>query len=422
MLIVSLTYCHAQAVQTQPNRGRLKSQSFTSEHALTERIFPLLEALSEDLGTRQLLASDPDLGELMRDRWSSVASAPHRCDQNTACFCETLRYDEKQVDKGSTALAHLFATQPALRAFVKEKLQPSDLFSYEANTRPEDLLVSGWRHAAQSINSIISTYCEGKAPRYPLIDSMTYDPGSKSFAQLIGVILAGLTIGESTTDAPPQSTLFFTASLRFAIRLLQANGRDEAARLTSLEASENTVALARAKSVNWAEYPYTSILLLGEGPEIAGVDLSPWGKERVRLGVAAYRAGQAPFIVVSGGFVHPSKTPYCEALEMKRYLLEVYGLPESAVLIEPYARHTTTNLRNASRLVIEHAFPLDRPILVVSDPIQMAYIESAVFSRRNLAELGYAPMRLGKKISPTAIEATPLKQALLRDAADPLDP
>ena len=420
--MICFSNCLAQSSRTGPSASQLVSRTFVSERSLSTRIFPLLQELSEDPVAKHLLATDPELKVLMQERWSSLGLAQRRCDGNTACACETQKFDEKQIDRASTALKRLLATQPALRTFVWDKLVPADVFSFGSGTKPEDLLVVGWEHAAHAINALIATYCQGKVARYPLIDSMTYDPASKSFNQLIGVMLAGLTIGEDSADGPPQSALFFTPSLRFALRLLQANGRDEAARFIVLGPAENEPALAQAKKVKWAEYPYSSILLLGEGPEIAGEQLSPWGKERVRLGVAAYRAGQAPFIVVSGGFVHPSRTPYCEALEMKRYLIEVYGLPESAVLIEPYARHTTTNLRNASRLIIEHEFPVDQPMLVVSDPIQMAYIESAVFSQRNLVELGYAPVQLGKKISPTAIEALPLRRSLLRDAADPLDP
>jgi uncharacterized SAM-binding protein YcdF (DUF218 family) len=31
---------------------------------------------------------------------------------------------------------------------------------------------------------------------------------------------------------------------------------------------------------------------------------------------------------------------------MKRQLVALFGIPESAILVDPHARHTTTNLRN----------------------------------------------------------------------------
>ncbi len=39
---------------------------------------------------------------------------------------------------------------------------------------------------------------------------------------------------------------------------------------------------------------------------------------------------------------------------MNRYLIEVYGISESAILLEPHARHTTTNLRNGMREILAY--------------------------------------------------------------------
>ena len=71
-----------------------------------------------------------------------------------------------------------------------------------------------------------------------------------------------------------------------------------------------------------------------------------------------YRQHQAPFIIVSGGRVHPYHTPYNEAFEMKKYLMDVWQIPESAIIIEPHARHTTTNFRNAARIMFRNGFPV----------------------------------------------------------------
>jgi hypothetical protein len=155
---------------------------------------------------------------------------------------------------------------------------------------------------------------------------------------------------------------------------------------------------------------------------VPNVSISPWARERVRLGVQAFRSGKAPFIMLSGGFVHPSQTPFCEALEMKRYMMEIYGIPAAAILVDPYARHTTTNLRNASREVFDYGIPHDKPMLIVSDAAQIATIESDAFIKRNRDELGYMPVTLGKRISPSELEAVPSKQSLFSDATDPLDP
>ncbi|HEY7160431.1 MAG TPA: hypothetical protein VH815_04195, partial [Acidobacteriota bacterium] len=50
--------------------------------------------------------------------------------------------------------------------------------------------------------------------------------------------------------------------------------------------------------------------------------LHPTGEERCKMALAEYNKGRAPFIMVSGGNVHPSDTNYNEALEMKKKLME----------------------------------------------------------------------------------------------------
>src|SRR5690606_40956491 len=62
--------------------------------------------------------------------------------------------------------------------------------------------------------------------------------------------------------------------------------------------------------------------------------------------------------------------PYTTLFRSKKYMSEELGIPSQAIIAEPYARHTTTNLRNAVRLVYLFNLPVDKPILVVTDPAQ----------------------------------------------------
>jgi hypothetical protein len=277
------------------------------------------------------------------------------------------------------------------------------------------------------MNQIIATYCDGVAPRYSSIDSMIYKPNSEDFGELIGVVIDGLPFEDAgphelTGDQLASQNLFFEPTLRFSLRLLEANMRDEAGRLWPLETGVNKAALGRRPTIDLKKYRYSVLLVPGEGPETYDVQLSALGKERLRLAVAAYRAGMAPYFLLSGGFVHPSRTSFCEAMEMKRYLEEVYAIPSSTILVDPHARHTTTNLRNASREVFDYHLPTDRPMLVVSDRLQTDYIASDEFQKRNVDELGYMPVKLGKRLSDFELEATPLRESEFRDPVDPLDP
>lgn len=92
--------------------------------------------------------------------------------------------------------------------------------------------------------------------------------------------------------------------------------------------------------------------------------LTPRGRERLKLAARDFFCGRAPFILVSGGNVHPHGTLYNEAFEMRRCLIDELRVPADRVIVEPLAEHTPTNLRNAGRYMLTHGL---RTALVVSD-------------------------------------------------------
>jgi hypothetical protein len=138
--------------------------------------------------------------------------------------------------------------------------------------------------------------------------------------------------------------------------------------------------------------------------------------------VEAYHAGKAPFILVSGGYVHPSQTRFAEAVEMKKALLNDYHVPEAAILVDPHARHTTTNMRDAAREIYRYNMPMNKPALVVSDAAQIGYIAGQIFAVRCMKELGYLPYQVVNRPSETSLVFLPLKESLQQDPMDPLDP
>jgi hypothetical protein len=78
--------------------------------------------------------------------------------------------------------------------------------------------------------------------------------------------------------------------------------------------------------------------------------LHPEAASRCAAAAADLRAGVAPYVIVSGGAVHG---PDNEALLLREALL-ADGVAEDRILVEPCARHTTTNLRNAGRIMLRH--------------------------------------------------------------------
>ena len=71
---------------------------------------------------------------------------------------------------------------------------------------------------------------------------------------------------------------------------------------------------------------------------------------------------------------------------MKRYMIDVLGIPASAIIIDPFARHTTTNVRNAGRMILDYGFPKDKWSLVSSSKTHIDYVEKAM-DKRSLKEL-----------------------------------
>ena len=102
--------------------------------------------------------------------------------------------------------------------------------------------------------------------------------------------------------------------------------------------------------------------------------------------------------------------------------MEKHKIPEASILIEPQARHTTTNFRNAARLVFRYGIPTDRKGLVTSSEAHIGLVTENGFRIRCTTELGYFPMESIKRISPIEAEFTPSVVSLFFDANDPLDP
>lgn len=148
--------------------------------------------------------------------------------------------------------------------------------------------------------------------------------------------------------------------------------------------------------------------------------LHPRARARLARAARALRERGALVVLVSGGNVHPDGTPFNEALEMKRVLVEEHGLSPEQVAIDPYARHSTTNLRNAGRFLLAHGV---RRALVVSSFPQSFYFGVpwlSTFHARCRVELGFEVGQLRWR-GPHATELEP-DPAVFRRGSDPRDP
>jgi hypothetical protein len=359
----------------------------------------------------QVSPSDAELKDLLRTKQEVLRNCA-----DVACFTSKMRFTDDEIALAAGALTRLYRSEAAIREMTNGALRRSGTYIRYHDKDGEALLDAAWRDAALGINHVIDVYGAGTAPRYAEIDSVAFNVKSPAYAQLVR------TVADSLNEESAKATLFFQPTMRFALYLLQINRRDEAGRYEPLETGENAAALRRIRTISWNDFPYSLILVPGYGPDRAAWNLAPEGRLRLEIAVRRYKDGKAPFIVVSGGRVHPNQTAYCEAIEMKKALIDEFGVPPDRIIVEPHARHTTTNLRNVSRIMYRYGIPFERKALITTDRFQSAYIESEGFAKRCEQELGYQPARLLGRVSLFDLEFTPQLDALQIDAMEPLDP
>lgn len=397
------------------NRAEADSSGFDPAYHLSlpspvqDKNFYLLSLFQRTPSVRALLRRNPNLKRLTTDKVRALKQAA-TCN-NAGCFDDLLKFDRDAIETVAGALRGL-ANESAFKRLAKKDLRPSGVFIKYAGQSDADLLVAAWKDVANGINRIISVYGLGQAPRYPAIDKINFDPSTGAYRDLMKAKIAEIN--------PGNDPLFFEPTLDFALKLLELNRRDEAARYEPLEAGENRAAVHNLKNIKWNDYPYSFILVLGSGPSDSA-RLSPIGAKRSDVGAQLFLQHKAPLIILSGGHVHPMLTPYCEAIEMKKYVMEKYKIPEANILVDPYARHTTTNFRNAARLAFRYRIPT-RLALVTSTDSHIASSSNDDFRKRCISELGYFPMEFIKQTAPDQAEFKPSVMSLFFDANDPLDP
>jgi hypothetical protein len=354
--------------------------------ALSARLFPLFTALGQNSEAQRAFIAKPEIAAIMAARAQRVAD----CGDDTACVAQALNWLEREIVTIGAAL-------------------PAALPSFD------DGIAEQARRELLGVNVILGTYGLGKVPFYPAIDGA----GTISPRERASWLMAANSLSQLPRTASLQS---FDRAFDFALALLDNSTRTDAIGFYPLASGGNAPGFAEARKTRWSHYRYSALVIPGAGPEMEGMPLSPGGKLRLRLAAEQFARGDAAFIIVSGGRAHPFGTPFVEAHEMRQTLIERYGIPANRIIMDGHARHTTTNMRNIARLLIEMGAPQEKPVLVVSAAEQVANIASDAFAARNEHELGYAPGKAGKRLSPTALEWTISAASLRIDPRDPLDP
>jgi hypothetical protein len=361
------------------------------------------------------LDKDEVLTKIKDNKRQEIQQALQSCGNDLSCLVKAMQFSEQQIEQVGSRLAALYTRENELGKLLSQHIIPSGHYGLFANLAPADLLKKAWEQDAKAINHTIGVYAGGQKANYPNIDSLSFKVKSKAYLEIVQAS-ANLALAQTVNNK-----LFFAPSLLFALQSLELDQRQQIADYEPMEKTVNKAAFEYGKTVKWDHYKYSIILVPGAGPDDPAVALSAGGMLRCRLAALQYHQGLAPFIMVSGGAVHPFKTKFNEAYEMKKYLLETLHIPEQAIIMEPHARHTTTNLRNASRLIFRYGFPMDKPAITSTLKSQSYYITDLV-PQRSEKELGYRPYKNGKRLSDTEAEFYPLAISLQLDFDEPMDP
>lgn len=387
----------------------------TPPSLVEQRNFDLVVRMSEgEFGAA--MAGSPAWGAASKRRADRINLAMTACGIDAACRVRAILWTEEEAAAALVALRSALEPSGRLAALAAE-LRASGGYALHAGRPDQDLIAAAWRDVTEGHNRILRVYGLGEAPRYPAIDSILFTPDGDLWPGVL-TEATGHLLAAAPDYAGPRADL----AHRFALQLLYLNERENAASFADLETRHNAAALAGIAALDWTRYPYTVILVLGDGPDRPGQLIGTYGKLRLARAAKLYRDGLAPLLIVSGGNVHPALTPVNEALEMKRELMERYAIPESAIIIEPHARHTTTNFRNSARLMLRYAIPIDRPAIATTSTGHSLYAGGKPFDVKAMEELGYVPRRVIERLTPYEFVFQPDPLSTHHDNRDPLDP
>lgn len=395
----------------------LPAQVFTprQEEMLIGKAFYLLRVLSKDKKLREILERDEVLANLSSQKLNNIQAALQEC-ATTDCLGEAVKWKETEMEQTENALVKLYKRHNSTFIKLVQELKTNGTYRLYGSMTDTVFIQKVWNLTARGMNHIAGVYLQAEKPLYPRIDSISYRADDPYFKE--GVWASGK---KSIATLKNKKALFFELPLQLMLSALKINGRNEATRYEPLTRGMNRKPFKAVTKTDWKEYRYSVILVPGQGPEDPEIVLDPIAKERMKLAVRYYNDKAAPFIIVSGGNVHPYKTRFNEAVEMKKYMVDSLKLPKWAVIIEPHARHTTTNIRNTSRILLRFNIPFQMPVLITTTSAQNNYIHTKLRTRAQ-DELGYLLYKDLKKISDEVSEFYPVISVQQGNPFDILDP
>ncbi|WP_147676680.1 YdcF family protein [Algibacter pacificus] len=416
LLVFAIGFINTITAQNTTNFNPHFKASISSSK-VQDKNFYLFTAIQNTPSLVSFLEENEKLEHIFKNKKESITANLKHKNLEIKPLIEAYKFSDKDIKTVSSILSKAANSNKALKELISKNLRPSGNYENFKSLENAEYITATWELCAKAINQALSVYGLGEKGRYHTIDSVSYNVNEKDYK---GAIFMWSDMLMHKKEAPTQ--LFFQPSLDYTLALLYMNHRDEAARYEPLITRENKKTIAAITQINFDDYLYSNILILGNGPENNKDVLTALGKLNLQLGVIEFQKKNAPIIIVSGGHAHPFRAPFAEAIEMKKELINRYHIPENRILIDPHARHTTTNLRNAVRLIVNSDMPFDKLGLVVTNNGHSDYVGDDRFINRCKKELGYIPAFILKRTNSTTVEYQPRIESLHQNPLDPLDP
>ena len=405
-----------QAIQMEFNSNY---QFVYSSNKVKDRNFYWATLVENDPKAKSAISSYSEFQQLHASFIQRIISVLEMSNPSALQIAEALKFkDSDKIAVSNAIKTHIENNPDTFTDINKDHIEPSGAFNHFSEVtdsfRVHQLIVE---QMINGINNIIDTYAAGIDPKYPNIDRISYDVNSSQYKQWMKDLL-----NEVISDN--ENNLFYEPFLEFALGVLELNNRDEAGRFVPLESGHNQLTYNYIQNINWDDYQYSMIVVLGDSPNSPGdlPNISQGGIERSDRGVELFNQGLAPIIAFTGSNLAPFQTSYHEAIEMKNYVMQQHNIPEIKILVEPHARHTTTNLRNISRLIYKYKIPTDKKAIVTTSVSHSDYVTSNQYLNRSMNEMNHIPVEFHNRISNREVEFTPLIKVLHLNSVDPLDP
>lgn len=414
LIVIILSITTIRAVVSQENFSKFGYQ-LTNPQKVESKNYYFLSVMNESEKMRKILSDNTVLRKIATEKYNRLLQS----EDSYNSIAGTLEFTPKEIEMVANELTQLYKSEKTLQDIYANHLVASGcyyLLTNKTEENPEETIGKIWEQDAKAINTLIDVYGKGEKPFYPNIDSISYPVGSRKHNTLMSAAKSLILLEGGN------SPLFYFIPYYAGKLMLDINDRDESVVYEPLDEGENKASYERIKTIDWDKCPYSAIVILGWGPDNYDFPLNPGAKIRIRTAVTKYKEGVAPFIIVTGGKVYPYKTRNVEAFHMKKYLMNEFEIPEDHIIIEPHARHTTSNIRNCARIIYRTGIPFNKPMLVSSSEQHISTVASDAFVQRCQRELNLVPYELGKRIAPNFVELYPLPNALQINPVEPIDP